>query len=539
MTILLKGGRVLDPAAGRDAVGDVVVADGRIAEDASGAVEVIDCTGLVVMAGGIDIHSHIAGGLVNTARLLLPEFHPAHAPRPAGTPLTQVGWTTWETGTRYAQMGFTMVVEPAMGPSGALHTHLELADIPIIDRAALVVLGNDDFLLSRLRDGASEAEIDDYVAWQVSAAGALGVKCINAGGSAAFKADVRSFGFDDEVPGYGLSSRHIVKALQDSVQRLGIAHPLHVHCNNLGVPGDGEAAAEATMLAAEGVPMHLAHIQFYGYGTDGRRGFSSQARRLADLVNARPELTVDIGQVMFGQTVTISSDELRQFAGRPLARPRKSTIIDGDANGGGAVPMNYRRADYYNAMQWAIGLELFLMIDDPWRVFFTTDHPNGAPFTTYPDLVALLMSRDLRAEWLDALPPGVRKRSALADLSREYTLPEIAVMTRAAPARLLGLPDRGTLAPGARADIAVYRPGADVAAMFGAAEHVLKDGVPVVRGGRVTATPAGHTMALSRPRDRAMVRRLEIFYDEKYGLPLHWFEVEDGALGGDVLEVVP
>jgi len=46
-------------------------------------------------------------------------------------------------------------------------------------------------------------------------------------------------------------------------------------------------------------------------------------------------------------------------------------------------------------------------------------------------------------------------------------------------------------------------------------------------------------MALSRPRDRAMVRRLETFYDEKYGLPLHWFEVEDGALGGDVLEVVP
>jgi formylmethanofuran dehydrogenase subunit A len=179
------------------------------------------------------------------------------------------------------------------------------------------------------------------------------------------------------------------------------------------------------------------------------------------------------------------------------------------------------------------------MIDDPWRVFFTTDHPNGAPFTTYPDLFALLMSRDLRTEWLDALPPGVRKRSALADLSREYTLPEIAIMTRAAPARLLGLPDRGTLAPGARADIAVYRPGADVAAMFGAAEHVLKDGVPVVRGGRVTATPAGHTMALSRPRDRAMVRRLETFYDEKYGLPLHWFEVEDGALGGDVLEVVP
>ena len=48
-------------------------------------------------------------------------------------------------------------------------------------------------------------------------------------------------------------------------------------------------------------------------------------------------------------------------------------------------------------MQFAAGLELFLLIDDPWRVFFTTDHPNGAPFTAYPDLFALLMSRDVRA----------------------------------------------------------------------------------------------------------------------------------------------
>ena len=37
---------------------------------------------------------------------------------------------------------------------------------------------------------------------------------------------------------------------------------------------------------------------------------------------------------------------------------------------------NYRENDFYNAVQWAIGLELFLLIDDPWRVFFTTDHPE-------------------------------------------------------------------------------------------------------------------------------------------------------------------
>ena len=50
-------------------------------------------------------------------------------------------------------MGFTTVVEPAMAPHHALQTHLELNDVPIIDKGALTVLGNDDFLLRQLRDG--------------------------------------------------------------------------------------------------------------------------------------------------------------------------------------------------------------------------------------------------------------------------------------------------------------------------------------------------------------------------------------------------
>ena len=93
---------------------------------------------------------------------------------------------------------------------------------------------------------------------------ALGVKTINAGGSAAFKDNVRTFSFDDVVPEYGVSSRAIVKGLQASVTRLGVPHPLHVHCNNLGVPGTGSDSMAATMEAAEGVPLHFAHIQFYG-----------------------------------------------------------------------------------------------------------------------------------------------------------------------------------------------------------------------------------------------------------------------------------
>jgi len=78
----IKGGRVVDPAHARDAIGDVWIRDGRVvdppAEDAP--EETYDATGKIVMAGAIDIHSHIAGDSVNAARLLLPELHRASSP---------------------------------------------------------------------------------------------------------------------------------------------------------------------------------------------------------------------------------------------------------------------------------------------------------------------------------------------------------------------------------------------------------------------------------------------------------------------------
>ena len=530
MLTKISGGEIIDPVNGRLGKGDIWIRDEEIVEAPAGggADKTIDASGCIVMAGAIDIHSHIGGGNVNTARLLLPEQHAAHSPRPAVTPLSNAGWSTFETGCLYAKMGFTTVVEPAMSPGAALHTHLELADIPIIDKATLAILGNDDFLLSMIRDESSPQMIEDYVAWTVGATRALGVKVINAGSAAAFKENVRTFSLDDVVPSYGVSSRKIVKTLQAAVDRLGIPHPLHVHCNNLGAPGAADTAA-ATIAAAEGVPLHLAHLQFYGYGTEGKRKFSSAASRLAELVNATPEVTIDIGQVMFGQTVTISSDVLRQFSAKGSAHPKKTVIYDGDGNGGGIIPYRYRK-DFYGTVQWTVGLELFLLIDDPWRVFFTTDHPNGAPFTVYPALFELLMSRDARNEMASGLSETAMALSTLASIDREYTFEEIAIMTRAAPAKLLGLKDRGHLGEGAIADVAVYRKDKKIAKMLGAAALVFKNGDLVVTDGEISQYRWGRALRLNPPPDKAMVKRLEDYHQQRYGLSLDWFTFPDAAI---------
>jgi formylmethanofuran dehydrogenase subunit A len=542
MRTRIAGARVIDPAHGRDGVGDVWISEGRIIDappPGTVADTTYDAAGKIVMAGAIDIHSHIAGWNVNTARLLLPEFHRAAAPRPAATPLSTAGWSTFATGCLYAQMGFTTVVEPAVLPHYALHAHLELADIPIIDKATLAVLGNDDFLLGLMRGRDGAAAIRDYVAWTLDATRSLGIKVVNAGGSMALKSNVRQWALDDVVPQYGVTSRDIVKTLQRATHDAGVPHPLHVHCNNLGMAGNVDSAL-ATIAAAEGLPLHLAHLQFYGYGREGPRGFSSAAARLAEAVNRANNVTIDVGQVMFGQTVTISLDTLRQFNARHQARPRKSVILEGEANGAGIVPYEYRAGDFYNAVQWAAGLELFLLIDDPWRVFFTTDHPNGAPFTTYPEIFALLMDRERRAQQIATLPAEAMAVTTLPAITREYSLTEIAVMTRAAPARLLGLDDRGHLGPGAVADVAVYADERDRAKMFRAAALVFKDGELVVRDGAVTHYRWGRALGVKPERDRAIDQRMTRYYEDRFGLSDAFLKVPEHAIGRpQPFELVP
>jgi dihydroorotase len=59
--IVLRGGRVVDPASGRDEIADVAVEDGVIvAADASTAgATVLDVAGLIVAPGLVDLHTHL------------------------------------------------------------------------------------------------------------------------------------------------------------------------------------------------------------------------------------------------------------------------------------------------------------------------------------------------------------------------------------------------------------------------------------------------------------------------------------------------
>src|SRR5215470_12362009 len=63
MSIVIRNGRVIDPASGADRVADVLIVDGRIAGVApnlsSPKAEVYDATGMIVAPGFIDMHVHL------------------------------------------------------------------------------------------------------------------------------------------------------------------------------------------------------------------------------------------------------------------------------------------------------------------------------------------------------------------------------------------------------------------------------------------------------------------------------------------------
>ncbi|MGL6095118.1 MAG: formylmethanofuran dehydrogenase subunit A, partial [Fimbriiglobus sp.] len=469
MTLLkLAGGTVYDPANGRDGVThDIWVRDGVIVAAPDPGTQpdrTFDLTGLVVMPGGVDMHAHIAGPKVNHARKLRPEDRrgsPHHR-----TELLRSGTggstpTTFVTGYLYAGLGYTTVFDAAIPPLGARHTHEEFHDTPVIDKGFLVLVGNNHFVLDRVAAGDAEA-VRAFCGWLLHSTRGYGLKVVNPGGVEAWKCGKNGdTGLDEPTPGFGATGRQIVTAVARAADDLRLPHPVHVHCNRLGMPGNWQTTLD-TMRAVDGSRAHFTHIQFhsYGGGPDDQGTFCSKVPALAEYVNAHPALHVDVGQVMFGDTTSMTGDgALGHYLHRVTGR--KWVNADTECEGGcGIVPITYKDKSLVNALQWAIGLEWYLLVNDPWRVGMSTDHPNGAAFLAYPEIIALLMSRDYRREVLKRLPPGVKDRCVIADLEREYTLNEIAIITRAGPARMLGLTHKGHLGVGADADVTVYTPAA-------------------------------------------------------------------------------
>ena len=529
----IAGGRVYDPANGVDgAVRDVCVRGGRVVAEVSAAARRIDARGMVVMPGGVDIHAHIAGPKVNLSRKLQPEDHRLDVH--PGTDVTRSGVggvtpSTFATGYRYATLGYTTAFDAAVPPLAARHVIEEFHDTPVIDKGFYVLLGNNMFLYDLLRAGRKK-DFKDAIAWWVCASRAMGVKLVNAGSDEKWKGQRNDNVTDvnQRIEPFALTPLQVTAAFIEAVDELGLPHPAHVHCNNLGHSGNYTTTLD-TMKAAEGHRVHMAHIQFHSYGGEPGRRVRTAAEAIIDYINAHPNVTADIGMVMFGKATAMTADAPLTW----MLRHKDTKWVNADTeceSGCGVMPFEYQNRSYTHTMQWAIGLELFLLAQDPWRVMFSTDHPNGASFRDYPRLVRLLMDRGYRREMMATVNQKAIRNCLLPSLDREYTLAEIAIITRAAPARALGLARKGHLGAGADADLTVYTDDANRERMFNAPRYVLKAGRPMIEDHEFVDDCRGRLLHVEPGYDAKIEEQIRPFFEDYYSIRFNNYPVGDEYL---------
>jgi formylmethanofuran dehydrogenase subunit A len=495
--LLVKNGFVYDPINGVNGEKmDIAVKDGKIVEKVNERrARKIDASGMIVMPGGVDIHTHIAGSEVNTGRLLRPEDHYKDVEAKTSKTRSGVGHSipsTFTTGYRYSRMGYTTIMNPSMPPLEAKHTHEELNDTPMLDKATYPLLGDWWFVLEYLGQGKIE-ELARHIAWMMTTTKGYAIKIVNPGGLEAWGFGQNVHNLDDQVPYFCVTPREIIRGLCKVNTLLNLPHTIHVHTNNLGQPGNYATALETMRcvedLATENRPaIHITHCQFSCFKGDDWRTLESGAEEISRYVNCRSHVTMDMGQVIFSDTTTMTADGPFQFGLQQLTGNKWVNHDVETETSAGIVPFHYRRKSYVHAIQWSIGLELALLIEDPWKIFMTTDHPNAGPFTYYPRIIAWLMSRKAREATMKRINPRARSKSLLTSIARELGFNEIAVVTRAGQAKALGLDDKGHLGIGADADIAIYNVNpqtTDPARKYRTVRRAFKHAAYTIKGGEI------------------------------------------------------
>ncbi len=512
--LLIKNGFVYDPAHGiKGDVKDIAVLNGKIVEASklSTKAKVIDAKGKIVMAGGIDPHTHVAGPKLNVGRLYRPEDK-LHDPNlRTHTDLLRCGGgfsvpSTFETAYRYAALGYTYLNEAAMPPLLARHTHEEIHDTPIVDQTAFTLLGNNWLVMEYIKKGQKE-NLDAYVAWMLKATKGFAVKLVNPGGTEAWGWGKNCTDIDDPVPYFDVTPKEIIQGLAESNERLGLPHSIHLHGNNLGHPGNYTTTLK-TLALTEGIKtnkksgrnqnVHFTHAQFNSYGGTAWKDMVTKADAIADYVNSHDHLTIDVGFVTLDETTTMTADGPFEFSLSSINHLKWANLDVELETGSGVVPFIYDPKNHVFGLQWATGLELALLVKDPWKCFMTTDNPNAGPFTRYPFIMAWLMSKKARDGRLNTLHKWVAERSKIAGISREMTFDDIATMTRAGPAKALGMSKtKGHLGVGADADIAIYsyNPKTQDSTQdtdglihaFSKAAYTIKGGDIVVKDGEVVS----------------------------------------------------
>ena len=471
MDILIAGGTVIDGTGAKPRRADVRVSGGRITAVGAGlrraaGETLIDAGGLTVAPGFIDTHSHAGGaGLLGA---------------PTADAVIRQGITTVVVGqdgghTFPLADWFRDVEKTRVAPNVA-----SFVGHGTVRRQVL----KEDF-----KRPAAEGEVRRMraLAAAEARAGALGL----------------SSGLEYEPGLFAVESE--VAAVAEAVGGVYISHVRDEE------DGAVESFAELVRIARVArVAAQISHIKLGSAPVWGKA--REVLRRVADARSAGLDITADLYPYTFWQSgldTILPTPEARgvedwrkalegvggagnvrvtggapdpNWHGKTLAEIAKSlgkdaATVASEAPGIGAMVTAMREAD----------LETFLA--SPF-VMICTDGGLKGSHPRYAGSFPRVLARYVRDRRVIPLEEAVRKMTSL-------------------PARRMGFADRGVVAPGKRADVVLFDPRgvqdratvAEPGAPPAGIPHVLVNGVPVVRNGRITGARPG--MVLRRRQQSA------------------------------------
>jgi formylmethanofuran dehydrogenase subunit A len=493
--LIIKNGLVFDPL--NDIKGekkDILIENGKIVENFSSKrkVKEIDANGKTIIPAALDIHTHIASQQVNWARLL-----------GSKNKLFQEVWkvlTLDNIAKDYISNGYTFILEANVFPSLTNQTIFNFNHLPVLDKAMLLNVSNLWPLELEFQRGKIE-DMAVFLSDLLSITKGFGLKVYNP-----FESENWNFkSLRKDISGkgrlYNFSALDVYENLTKANEHLGLPHSIHAHIegyeslkakNNLFtilnkiISLNLEPNSKINSKIKRSQIFHMAHAS--AYNIDGNNV------ELIKILNSNENIDLDLGFIGFNQINPLITadrrliDSLLKIDSNDTTHKliRAAVEFEGDIF---ATFRNFDKNNITNCYMWGNALDIALNVKNIWQLKFSINFPNYANITDIPEIATWLVSKSARDDFMKDMNGEFLKDNPLINNDKTTTFNEFIILTRASPAKSLGLGSiKGNLGVGSDADINILNLNIneiDISKDFNSFKNTLSNIEYVIKAGNV------------------------------------------------------
>jgi len=458
--LIIKNGFIYDPINNIEGeIKDILVESGKVVDKFSNNDDIkeINANGKTVIPSAIDIHTHVASQQINWARLLgsnNDKFKEVWG-----------GLTLENIAKDYISMGYTFILEANVFPSLAKQAIFNFQQIPVLDKAMLLNISN----LWPLELEFQKGKINNmavFISDLLSKTFAFGFKVYNPFECEAWNFKELREDLSEQGRLYNFSALDVYENVVKCVESLGLPHSTHAHIegyeNVIGKENLFKVLEKVKSLEIEpslrtssnikrAQILHLAHVNSYSFDGDNTN--------LINFLNENPNFSADLSFIGFNQINPIITSDRRlinsMLTTDSIDNPYKLISSAVEFEGDSFVSMrSLHKSDYHACTLWANALDLALNAKNRYQLSLSLNFPNYANITDIPEITTWLISKEARENYMKGMNDTFLKKNTLLSNEKELSFSEFVCLTRANPAKALGLGSiKGTLGLNSDADI--------------------------------------------------------------------------------------